>query len=241
MGYDVSYHPITEEQIHKLYFNVIEDINLTDSLKVRVPSCQLKDESQRDEIEKFYLDKYKETIKTSIKMKDEDFGTSHAFNIAVVQGFFEEFFYTRGSALSFLDNDSFFKKYTTSWTKFVNSKYLNNYYGDKLNTNHSGGVFISPSQVSLILQDYDVDLDLKNTLDKLFSHKRIDVFLAALSYAKERNLGLLEATDVVEPHPDYYGEHVCYSNLFNCDPSGITLYQLAVRDQIEKMSKEDEL
>ncbi len=236
MGYDVSYHPITEDQIHEFYFNVLEDISLADNLKVRVPNDQLKDESQREDFEQFYLDKYKETIRTSQEMDYDDFGTTHAFNIAVVQGFFEEFFYTRGSAISFIESDDFFEKYTTSWKHFVVNKHLTSFHDDKLDTNHCGGVYISPLQVSLLLQDYKQDLKLKNILDELFSDKRIDVFLTALTFAKEKGLGLLEATDVVEPHPDYYGEHTCYCNLFNCDPRGITLYQMAVAKQIESLA-----
>lgn len=92
MGYDMSYHPISKEQIDKWYFDILDDINLVNSLKVRVPSSQL-----------------------------------------------------------------------------------------------------------------------------------------------EKGLGILEASDVVEPHPSLEEEPACYSNLFNCDFQGISLYYEAVMEQLESL------
>lgn len=233
MGYDISYHPISKEQIHQWYFDILEDIDLANKLKVRVPSKQLKNESQRNEFEEFYLNKYKETIETAKKMKGS-FNRTHAYIAAIVQGFFEEFFYTRGAALSFIENDDFFNKYTTSWKEIAPTKYLENFESDGLFENYSGGVYLSHKQVEKLLVDYEKDKNLRDTIDELFSHDRINVFLNALKFAKEKGLGLLEATEVVEPHPDVKKEPTCYCNLFNCDPAGITLFQMAVMEQMKE-------
>ncbi len=239
MGYDISYHPISETQIQQWYFDVLENSNLINKLKVRVPSNQLEDESQRDDLEEFYLNKYKETIEYS-KTMEGSFSKTHAYIIAITQGFFEEFFYTRGAALSFIENDDFFDKYTTSWKEIAPAKYLENFDFDRLDENYSGGVYLSSTQVEKFLIDYKNDEKLKSTIDELFSHDRINVFLRALNFAKGKKLGLLEATEVVEPHPNFNEEPSCYCNLFNCDPQGITLFQMTAMEQIKEAMKQAE-
>ena len=239
MGYDISYHPISKAQMHKWYFDVLDDSSLLDKLETRVPSNQLKSESQRAEFEEYYLNKYKDVIKVSKTMKDS-FSKTHAYIIAVVQGFFEEFFYTRGAALSFVEDDDFFDKYTTSWRDIAPKKYLENFEYDGLDENYSGGVYLSPTQVVQLLTDYEKDKKLKTTIDKLFSHNRIVIFLEALNFAKEKGLGLLEATEVVEPHPNSNIEPDCYCNLFNCDSKGITLFQMAAMEQMKEAMEQAE-
>jgi len=233
MGYDVSWHPITEEQIQKWYFDVLEKSALADKLKVRVPADQLEHESQREEFESFYLDKYKTTLKTVMNMEGS-FSRTHAYCIAVTQGSFEEFFYTRGAALSFIEDEDFFDKYITSWQKISPEKYLNNFVNDRLDSNYSGGVFLSPSQVEQLIDDYNKDKNTKTILDSIFSHGRIEIFLEALNFAKNKKMGLIEATEVVEPHPNINIEPTCYCNLFNCDFRGIGLFQAAAMQQIQK-------
>lgn len=49
MGWDISYHPISEKQISEWYFDVLEN-----------------------QIEDFYKEKYKETIKIGLETKNED-------------------------------------------------------------------------------------------------------------------------------------------------------------------------
>ena len=78
-----------------------------------------------------------------------------------------------------------------------------------------------------MLKDYENEIATKTMLDEHFSHNRIEVFLDALNFAKEKGIGILEASEVVEPHPDFNEEPTCYCNLFNCDPKGITLFQMA--------------
>ncbi len=46
----------------------------------------------------------------------------------------------------------------------------------------------------------------------------IEVFIDALNFAKEKGVGILEASEVVEPHPNFNEEPTCYCNLFNCNP-----------------------
>lgn len=54
----------------------------------------------------------------------------------------------------------------------------------------------------------------------------------ALSAAAKSGVGLLEATEVVEPNPISPNESTSYSNLYHCDRDGVYLYIDAVSGQL---------
>ena len=54
-------------------------------------------------IEDFYANKYLDTLRVGSETDaNELFDKSHGFYFAVIQGFFRDYYYTRGSAFSFL-------------------------------------------------------------------------------------------------------------------------------------------
>lgn len=213
MGYDVSYHPISEQQINAWYFEAIEHPEKVEELAVA------------NNLEEFYKTKYQDTINAGRETDQSDyFDKTHGFFIAVVQGFFETYFYIRGAALSFSGNkqlDVYYKK----WEQFVPQHMLTGKVRNRLIENYCSGVFIPAEQVAQLLVDYDCRPSVRSELDHIFSEGRIAIFLKALHYAKERGLGLLEATEVVEPQPLDLNESKSYSNLSNCDQEGPLLYQ----------------
>ncbi|MNI03785.1 hypothetical protein D3C73_566930 [compost metagenome] len=91
------------------------------------------------------------------------------------------------------------------------------------------------------MEDYHNKVEIKSELDQLFSEGRISIFLKALNFAKEHGLGLLEATEVVEPQPFDLNESKSYSNLFNCDKEGPLLYQAAAFEQIKDIEQRNGL
>ncbi len=99
------------------------------------------------------------------------------------------------------------------------------------------GFYIPKNKVVDLLNDYEKTPEVKKELDDLFSHNRIKVFIKALNFAKENGLGLLEATEVIEPNPMDLNNSSCYSNLFNCDPEGAILYQQAAMEQIAEIEE----
>lgn len=220
MGWDISYHPISEKQMNHWYFDVLDDPSLVKKL------------SAEHKIEEVYQDKYAQTIEAGLDVDEDDiFDETHGYYVAVVQGFFDTFFYTRGSALSFSE-EGLLQTYFKSWDDIVPEEKLTHEVHHEIRDNYSSGVYIPADKVVELLDDYENDNDIKNELDNLFSHERIKVFLKALRYAKERNLGILEATEVMEPNPMDLNESGCYSNLYNCDTEGPLLFQEAVQKQI---------
>lgn len=230
MGFDISYHPIKEKEIQEWYFDVLNDNSKIDKL--------FNDFG----IEEFYKNKYKETIFVGAKTKSTElFDKTHGYYIAVIQGFFRPYFYTRGSAFSFLLNESpTFKKYTKNWEQIITHQ-IDNPRENKITANYSSGVFIPSDQIEKLLNDYKSTENIKNDLDKFYSHKRINVFLKALEYCQENGMGLLEATEVVEPNPMELNKSISYSNLFNCDKDGVFLFEEAAMEQIREVETQNNL
>jgi hypothetical protein len=229
MGWDISYHPISEQQIIRWYFDVLENQNLIQQL------------ANENNIEDFYADKYRETIEVALSTAPSDaFDKTHGYYIAVIQGFFDTFYYVRGSALSFSETGNL-TRYFKQWEQIVPAGKLKNKVHNQIIENYCSGVFIPPAQVVQLLNDYHTDAAVKAELDELFSHKRLNVFMRALEHARERGLGLLEATEVMEPNPMNLNESACYSNLFNCDKEGPLLYREAALEQFAQLEKREEL
>ena len=96
MGYDVSFHPISPEEMREWYFGPLTWVQQGREEKVLALAAQ-------HGIEDFYAEKYLDTLRVGAgTAPDELFDKSHGFYIAVIQGFFRDYFYTRGSAFSFL-------------------------------------------------------------------------------------------------------------------------------------------
>lgn len=224
MGFDISYHPISEQEIQTWYFDVLEDESSIEKL------------AQEHDVDEFYVEKYINTVEIAKTTAPTDyFDKTHGYYIAVIQGFFRTYFYTRGTAFSFFIQDKpQFKAYTTPWEDILKVK-VPNPIANTLVENYSSGIYINANQVSALLSDYQTKEEVKRELDDFYSHNRINVFLKALTYAKEHNLGLLEATEVIEPNPMNLNESTCYSNLFHCDTEGALLYEEAMFEQLRKL------
>jgi poly(A) polymerase Pap1 len=224
MDYSISYHPISEEQMKIWYFDVFEDLGTASELSVRIPTEQVKNNSLSS-LETFYKEKYIEMIKRSRNLDYEDFNKWHGYFLAIVQGFFDKFFFVQGAALSAIHDMAFHKKYITNWEDVIPSDYIEDlHYSSKLNGEFSAGVYLSATQVAMLLNDYENDDYIKDLLDEQFEGQKITVFLASLKYAKENNQGLLEASRVIEQSEQVFEEPSCYSNIFNCDVMSAAVY-----------------
>ncbi len=114
MGYDVSFHPISPEEIREWYFTPLTWIRQGQEEKVLTLAAQ-------HGIEDFYAEKYLGTLRVGAETEpDELFDKSHGFYIAVVQGFFRDYYYTRGSSFSFLmEEKPEYVRYFTPWAQVV--------------------------------------------------------------------------------------------------------------------------
>ncbi|WP_342329162.1 hypothetical protein [Pedobacter sp. FW305-3-2-15-E-R2A2] len=230
MGYDISYHPINETEIKAWYFDVLNDPELISGI------------TAQHQVDDFYKEKYQQVISIGSGTKpDDSFERSHGYYLAVVQGFLRKYYYTRGSAFSFLlEERPYFERYTKDFKTIVPES-ISNPISNRIAQNYSSGVFIPAEQVTQLLEDYANDAALRADLDGFFSDGRIGVFLKALEDAKQQELGLLEATEVIEPNPLNLNDSACYSNLFNCDQEGAYLFKQAAMEQMKAMEEQNNL
>ena len=233
MGYDVSFHPISPDEIQEWYFTPLTWIQQGQEEKVLALAAQYG-------IEDFYTEKYLDTLRVGEKTEpDELFDKSHGFYIAVIQGFFREYYYTRGSAFSFLlEEKPDYARYFTPWAQVVPTAFPNP-AENRIVENYCSGVYLSPDQVMQLLKDMEQDPKVCEDLERIWSNGQIAVLKKALSAAAELGAGLLEATEVVEPNPISPNESTSYSNLYHCDRDGVYLYMdLTMQQLAQAMEKE---
>lgn len=184
-------------------------------------------------IEDFYAEKYLDTLRVGAETESNElFDKSHGFYIAVIQGFFREYYYTRGSAFSFLlEEKPDYARYFTPWAQVVPTAFPNP-AENRIVENYCSGVYLSPDQVMQLLKDMEQDPKVCEDLERIWSNGQIAVLKKALSAAAELGAGLLEATEVVEPNPISPNESTSYSNLYHCDRDGVYLYIDTVSAQL---------
>ena len=237
MDFTVSYHPITTEQMREWYFDVFEDLGAAGDLKVRIPKEQLKD-NDLAELESFYKDKYLDMVKRSRDLDYDNFNKWHGYFLAIIQGFFEKFYFVQGAAPSSVIDKEFAQNYFTPWREVIEADYIEDLaVSSKLNGAFSAGAYMSPEQVKKLLNDYENDAYIKELLEEQFVGKRVEVLVAALKYASENNQGLIEATSVIDPGEELFEEPECYSNLFNCDVISAAVFTTDLAAHYDKIYK----
>ena len=210
MGYDVSFHPISPEEMREWYFAPLTWIQQGQEEKVLALAAQ-------HGMEDFYAEKYLNTLRVGAETESNElFDKSHGFYIAVIQGFFRDYY-------SFLvEQKPEYARYFTSWEQITPVSFPNPMQ-NRIIENYCSGVYLSPDQVIQLLKDMEQDPKVLDDLEGLWSNGQI---------AAKSGVGLLEATEVVEPNPISPNESTSYSNLYHCDRDGVYLYIDAVSGQL---------
>lgn len=226
MGWDVTYHPIAAEEIQTVYFKGLDDPEYYKTL------------AEQFSVHEFYVEQMKNRFDEAraIIGPDTSFATGHAYFTAIISGFLRKHWYIRGSAFSFLvEEDEAFAPYASDWKPLVPARYQGQHFDNKLTQNYCGGVFLSHAALRQLRADYQSNAHIRKAMDELFSHGRLAVFWKAVDYSIEHNLGLLEASEVVEPNPMDLQQTKSLSNLFNCETEGALLYAEAAQEQIREL------
>ncbi|TCD55027.1 hypothetical protein EJ419_00020 [Alloscardovia theropitheci] len=227
MGFDMSYHIVGVDQMDKWFFlPMYALINGDDSLMKSVSASQGDD---------FFSEKYEDVMReiaqqnTPInKVNTEDV----LYGLAVTTGFFSRYHYIRGGIFSDLViQHPDMKRYITLWSEIIPT-WLPAPETDLLDGNYATGVYIGPSQVKQLLQDCQSDTSIRSIIHDDFGNDNFNIFLTALQEAAERESGLIEAAEVIEPNPFDLNSSVCYSDIRFCDPQGAIIYQNVAMEQI---------
>lgn len=225
MGYDISYHAIGKDEISQWYFKPLKLAQKGDFESI----AQIAREAGMDE---FYVEKYADGFRSALQYGTQGiFNKTHGFHIAVAQGYFREYFYTRGTAFSFLaEQSSKFKSYISDWREVLPAEFSGEIHNEIVE-NYCCGAYLSAASVQKLLRDYEADGEIKSAVDGFYA-QNLPVFLKALNLARELEVGLLEATEVVEPNPIDLNRSESFSNLFNCDTQGALIYAEIAAQQI---------
>jgi len=229
VGYDISYHAIGKDEISQWYFEPLKLAQKGDFEAI----AKIAREAGMDE---FYAEKYADGFRSALQYGTQRiFNKTHGFHIAVAQGYFREYFYTRGTAFSFLAEQSFkFKTYISDWREVLPAEFLAEFSGqihNEIIENYCCGAYLSAASVQKLLRDYEAGGEIKEAIDEFYA-QNLPVFLKALNLARELEVGLLEATEVVEPNPIDLNRSESFSNLFNCDTQGALIYAEIAAQQI---------
>lgn len=236
MGYDISYHAIGKDEISQWYFKPLKLAQRGDFEAI----AKIAREAGMDE---FYVEKYADGFRSALQYGTGGiFNKTHGFHLAVAQGYFREYFYTRGTAFSFLAAQSFkFKPYISDWREVLPAEFLAEFSGEIHNEiieNYCCGAYLGADGVQKLLRDYEAGGEVKSAVDEFYA-QNLPVFLKALNSAAELEIGLLEATEVVEPNPIDLNRSESFSNLFNCDTQGALIYAEIAAQQIGEAIERD--
>ena len=233
MGWDISFHPISESELFEWYFDRLPEIKRNNTRPAKkiakkwgIPNLHIKN----------YINILKEGAKTKHSIS---FNSTHCYFCAIVQGFFRPYQYVRGAAFTFAleANPNLMEGYIKKWEDIVPPGFENPIL-NKLNYSYSGGAYLPNENLERLIHDYKTNPEVKDCMDyNLKGEKNVEILFKAVHYAIDNGLGVLEATEVIEPKPFDLNNSRCRSNLHNCDPEGALLYAQAAVDEIKEIAK----
>ena len=150
---------------------------------------------------------------------DYPFDQTHAFSIALTQGFFGPYFYIHDAQLTRLGD--VLMPYEQSWTDALPDFAGTESAGNRLRSQFSAGVFVAPAQVAQLMSDAHSAPDIAQALGHEFPGEKLNVLWSALQTAHDMNAGLLEAAGVIEPNPTDLAASTCYSRFAHCDQTSL--------------------
>ncbi|MBH0059291.1 hypothetical protein I6F65_20320 [Pseudoalteromonas sp. SWXJZ94C] len=185
MGYDVTFHAISKNELKKYVYDVLEDPTLAEERGKELTD----DESEQEFIQSIYGN-MREWLSAS-QQEQNDFAKTFSFAIAAISGYLHDFYYSRNFALSFIefeDHPGFFKSYTSiEGSPLVGCTDLS---GGNIEGNYSASGFSDDAKgIFELMEQIDLDVD----------EEGLDSLKRALKYCVDNDLLFLEASDLVVP------------------------------------------
>ncbi|MFK7003529.1 hypothetical protein BWK63_12465 [Flavobacterium covae] len=213
-----SYHPIAEKEINEWYCN-LKFQSILDHVYYEIVK-----NGRRFNLGEESLKSYVEIMKMAAKnaQSKNNFDEAHAYNIALVQGLFRKYFYLKDFSFSkLIDKKNYFERYTKKWQEIVKQdKEILLNVNNKISGEKSGGVYIPFNKVAELLQDYAKKGSVQDDLNSFFG-EHITIFLNSLEYAKSNNLGLLEASGIINKDFLVSSNDVSDIVIENCDTQSL--------------------
>lgn len=219
MGFDITYHPISKEEIKKYCLNVVIDPGLAEETKNLLTKKQEEREQILDPIFK-EMQKAKTSIMETLKrvqnreeIDDENKKLSYQYGripycCAAIAGFLHPYFYARGACLAFLcEKEEYFTKYLESIYDikpvFYNAGDKTATYEPRMSSaiyileNYKGGGYVAYEKLNELKKDL-LDPKFKKVIDKYFGKEK-GAILETIEYCLKKKIGFIEASDIVVP------------------------------------------
>ena len=141
MGYDITFHPISEAQMDAWYFSLLDSLAKGDT-------SRLEAVAEEAGMDPFYINKYRDLMKYAAGTPpSERFETTHVFYMA------EEY--------------PLMKRYITPW-KDILPEGIFPPAQQGIVENYSAGVYLSAEQVKELLSDYERNKEVREAVDDYF-------------------------------------------------------------------------
>lgn len=201
MGYDVTFHPISLDDLHRYVFDVIEQPGLSEERA----STMASDPAKRRAIEKIY-EQLAEWARQLANRQSLPLNETFAYGTAQIAGFRHPYWYARNSAISMLDDTAvldLFKPLTelpgapiclrdTEMSSHIGMNYT------------ASGVITDLDALEQHLKRLGLDGD-SPSLFTVFDSATLASLREAIAYCKQHDLALIEGTDIVVPIVDEAG------------------------------------
>jgi hypothetical protein len=190
MGFDVTYHPISIDEMYQWYFNPLQDATL-------VPALAKQWNLPVESVNEFFANQREKLTELE---ETESFESVHGLQIAAVQGLQRCYFYNRGCLITdIVTENPEFQKYVLSFQEIVPEPMKSMTFVGGIDENWCGGVFIPPQSVKQLMNDLIKNTAIAKKFIDDFGVSGFRMFWKSLLYANKNQLGLLEATEVIFP------------------------------------------
>lgn len=198
MGFDVTFHPIRQDELQRFIFDVIADGSLANERATELTKVS----KERNAVLKLYR-AFPQWVSERVPV-----GTSFAFAAAIIAGFLHPYWYARDMALTILaegrvpEMADFFVPLGRVAPRVLADA------PDRRRAmiwgNESASGFIPADRIASIRQLLESLADRPgrgslSLLETIIDEEALGSLRAVLQYCEAHNLGMIEATDVVVP------------------------------------------
>ncbi len=204
MGYDITYHPITRDELNRFIFDVIKNPGVANERAAHLS----KNPDKRERIKTIYSKL--PHLRNAVISGEYPFSGSYAYVIAGIAGYLHPYWYARGSCISFISEKdqgtgTLFKKYAfKGMLESLVSVAPDTFKGmsDKskglIEGNYTGSGYIDNKKLAR-LKDSLNNGTQRELVSSAFDEKGLIAINHAIDYAIANGAGLLEASDMVVP------------------------------------------
>lgn len=221
MGFDITFHPVTREELKTFVFDVIEKPSLAEERALMIS----KDEDKQESIKNIYM--RLEEFRDELLNGECGFGETYGFAVAAIAGYIHPYWYSRQGCISFIcmeesENKNMFNKLLNNSKRTFNGlleslvelspntfKEIEDEGDGLIIGNYCGGGYIDNSKLSY-LKDLIEDPTYENLVSIIMNEDNLKALKHAINYALLHNTGILEASDIVVPV-----SNECYSDFDN--------------------------